>query len=317
MDLVKKAAAVVLISLMMSSCAESGQREFTVTETVSESSVVSAYTEPITAEEITETAEERTETETESAEFEDEAVSEKYEFDRSFVYDSLYCQDSELYINKPMFVGEPENTDAEVYVMFTDDIWVHYDAFWGDTFESDNIVIIRHGDVTDIIPAVWIERFGEAFKLYSGDYDGDGEIEIAAVRYDTGGTMCMINELTVFKKTDGHYKSFVLDYSQHSDIMSDEFTAYIDDQKGRITFKMHDTEFVYDISERFPNGAAMAGFLDYIDYTVMGNDITVTYDVFIKQSDDFMPEPCLNVVHRVEFKDGEFILSDAQFIEME
>lgn len=324
--MVKKLSAAVLCCVMLSSCFQEETENIPVintAETIVETTDASSLTE---TESIESTAQKSDETVTEAeivtssetiVETEQTADPETYEFDRSFVYDSAYSHEYESYLNRPMFVGEPENTGAEVYVMFTDEEWEHYDAFWEEPFKSNNSIVIRHDGVTDVIPALWIERFGEAFKLHSGDYDGDGETEIAAVRYDTGGTMCMINELSVLKKTDGHYKSHVLDYGRHAEIMSDGLEVNIDDENNEIVFRIYDTEFSYDTSELFADGAGGVDLGSYVDNIVIGDEITVAYGVFIKHKENNFPEYCLNLVLDVDFKDGEFVLSDPRFVEVE
>lgn len=312
-----KNAAAVLCSFILSSCAANVQQESMITETTaasSEISIVSAETAEISS--VTETVSEifsETAAET-SAEVETEEASEFYEPDRSFVYDSAYSREYESYINRPMFVGEPENTGAEVYVMFTDEEWEYYDAFWEDTLKSNNSILIRHDGITDIIPAVWIERFGEAFKLYSGDYDGDGETEIAAVRYDTGGTMCYVSYLTIFDKVDGHYKSYVFD--QYG-FISDNFSANVDMNTEKITFKVTgNSDYIYDTAGLFESKAEDISLGSLVDYNVDSDNISVTYGIYIHLTDSALPE-ILNMNLNVSFKDGEFVLSDAEYTEME
>ena len=303
---------------MLSACTANESETVTTTMTSESASVTetetSIETENTTTAETT-AAEAVSETEAATAsETVTEASAESYEPDRNFEYTENFMSEEDKYINRPMFLGEPENTGAEVYVMFSDDVWEYYDPFWDETRETDSRVLIRHDGVTDIISAEWVERFREPFKLYSGDYDGDGEAEIAAVRYDTGGTICYVSYLTIFDKIDGHYKSYVFD--QYG-FISDNFSADIDMNTEKITFKVTgNSDYVYDTSGLFESKAEDISLGNLVDYTVDSDNISVTYGICIHLTESTLPE-ILNMNLDVNFKDGEFILSNAEYTEME
>lgn len=308
-DRVFKRTAVIFFSILaLSACADKETAEETVpytTVTATETTAVLSETE--TSE--TETSEtEETTSETEK----DTTVS--FEMDRNFVFTTDYREAAaDEWLNRPMFLGEPENTGAEVYVMLSDDTWEYYDPFWNETRETGEKVIICHDGVTDILSAEWSQRFGDAFELYSGDYDKDGETEIAAVRYDSGGTVCSVSYLTVFDKTDGHYKSCVFD--QYG-FINENFSADIDNANSRIKFTLNGSEeYAYDTSS-FENEAEDVSLGSLIDYTVDSENITAVYGICIYFKGSALPE-ILDLKLNVNFRDGEFTLSDGQYTEME
>lgn len=88
--------------------------------------------------------------------------------DKELVFDEEKIMMDE-YLNRPMFLAQPEGSAAEIYLMRSDSEWESDGGIM-----SDEYVIIRQDGIDDIIPAVWTGR-GGAFTVYAGDYDGDGE----------------------------------------------------------------------------------------------------------------------------------------------
>ena len=67
--------------------------------------------------------------------------------DRSVSFDKDKTRDEE-YINRPMFLGQPERAEEVVYVICSDQEWENNGEI------ADEYVIISHDGVEDIMPAV-------------------------------------------------------------------------------------------------------------------------------------------------------------------
>lgn len=295
----KKISAVGLSFFMLSACS-AGENETVTTTMTSESAAVtetetSIETESTTTAETT-TADTVSETTVETVA---EASAESYVPDRNFEYTENFMSQEDKYINRPMFLGEPDNTGAEVYVKFT-----------GDDAE-DNYVIIKHDGGCDEIQTVWMGRWCLPPQLFSGDYDGDGENEIATVRYAAGGTLCRIFELTVFDKENGHYNCYFLnDY----EFVENNVSWNINNETDEVTFSVCGEEYIYDISEKFPDGVNEIFMGNLNDYTIIDNEIFLSCGVCVENING-VPEYGFDIKFDVEYADGVFELSAPQFIE--
>ena len=292
----KKISAVGLSFFMLSAC--SAWENENVTTIVTSESAVATETET-TTETIT-TAE--TTTADTVSEITTETFAASSELDRSFEFNENFMSEEDKYINRPMFLGEPENTGAEVYVKFT-----------GDDIE-DNYVIIKHDGVCTEFQTPWMGRWCQPPQLFSGDYDGDGENEIAAVRYSAGGTMCRIHDLTVFDKTDGGYSCAEYDLS---DFIMEKLTWEIKNDTSEIIFSLDGTELVYDTSEHFTQNITGVWLGDVIDFTVIGDDITAEYGVFVETEGNFIPDYYFNIAVDIELDDGLYVMSEPRLTDVE
>lgn len=315
--------AVLITVLCFSGCQQNSdmsQAEQTSSEVQQESD---AAEQTVETSETSETTLSETETEIpeeaddEEIADEDEEENEEtdiaYELDPNTVFTKDFF-DNDSYINQPMFVSSPEGSEANVYVMLADESkqWECYDYMFSESYYTTQYVIIEHDGVADKIPCRWAERFQDPFTVYSGDYDGDGEKEIASARYSTGGTLCCIYELSIFKIIDGHYQCFTID---NMDIL-DEYVSYeIDNENHRIEFTIKDAEssFIMDTSEYFDGEVKGVRYGDAVRYFVDGDDITMNSYLFLKVSDLVMPFSDLMLNMKVHFSDGEFTCSDPVF----
>ena len=311
--------AVLTAMLCFAGCQQNsdvGQAEQTSAEN-SQTTIIAETSENQTGETAEASEETFSQTETEIAEemIEEEEEGEAFEEEEEKIYPidpeivfSNECYKDDSYINKPMFIGSPEGSEANVYVMLADesDKWEYYEEAFGETFSSREYVLIEYDGTVDIMPCKWVERFGDPFTVYAGDFDGDGETELASVRYSIGGTFCIIDELSVFKRIDGHYQCFTLDNNKVFGLISYE----INDESKTVEFtiKNSDASFVLDISsmENFNEIA----YGDVIWYYVEGDRITLEIAIFAVE---FMPYDSVRLTMTVNFSDGEFTCSEPVF----
>ena len=215
------------------------------------------------------------------------------------------------YTNQPLFIGSPEGSGANVYVMTGDESkkWTYHSTLFSDVVDISEYVIIEHDGIIDEIPCNWGQRFGGPFSIYSGDYDGDGEFEIAALRYATGGTFLCVYELTIFKMIDGHYQQFLLDNID----MLKKYTSYeIDTENNTVKFMVneYDTSITVDIDEpEYFNGVRYGNDLRF---SIDGDKITVNIDMFLVMR-EIMLDDIAELTMTVNFADGEFICTDPVF----
>lgn len=215
------------------------------------------------------------------------------------------------YTNQPLFIGSPEGSGANVYVMTGDESkkWTYHSTLFSDVVDISEYVIIEHDGIIDELPCNWGQRFGGPFSIYSGDYDGDGENEIAALRYATGGTFLCVYELMIFKMIDGHYQQFLLDNMD----MLKKYTSYeIDKENNTVKFMVndYDTSITVDIdAPEYFNGVRYGNDLRF---SVDEDKITVNIDMFLVMR-EIMLNGIAELTMTVNFADGEFSCSEPVF----
>ena len=177
--------------------------------------------------------------------------------------------------------------------------------------EYDQYIIVEHDGIADEFEGFWAERFGTAMSVYSGDFDDDGEEEIATSRYSAGGTACAVNELAIYKIKDGHYQRFLFDENSFIDKY---LTSEVDTENQLVSFSIESLgkTFSYDFSKNLPNGGCVVvfGFINKFEFD--GGDIIYTATPHLSGSG-----VCTNVSisFRLKFSDGDFICTDAEFSE--
>ncbi|MGN0637324.1 MAG: hypothetical protein ACI4J0_03040 [Huintestinicola sp.] len=236
-----------------------------------------------------------------------------YELDPDFVLTDE-CFNDESYINKPMLAAQPKGSDANVYVMIADESkkWlytpVNYDS--EDYYETD-YVIIEHNGIIDELQCKWQGRLGIPFEVYAGDFDGDGETELASVRYALGGTFCAVDELVIYKLTDGHYKPYVFD---HRKLVEYSLYPQINNKKHTITFSVDgcDNTFEADTSQLFPDGVKGTDSSNIVGYTIEGDRITIL-DTVLCYSENSLPQDFVRIEMDIYFSDGDFSYGEPEF----
>ena len=306
----------VLVVLMTVLCFAGCQQNSDTTQAETTGSEIQQTT--TAAEETEQTSEfsETSETEISEENTEPEAEPEEsvpYILDPEIVF-TLDCYEDESYINQPMFVSRPEGSDSNVYVMLVDESsqWEHYEYMLDKAIFTSEYVIIEHDGVIDEIPCRWTERFREPFTVYSGDYDGDGETEIAVVRYAVGGIWCHIEELSVFKMSNGHYQCYTLDNME----ILDKYISYkIDNESHTVEFTLSglDSGFTVNTKDYFDEEVSLVRYGDAVEFYVDGDNITIGTCMFLYLSGLGMPFIAPDLDMKVNFADGEFTCSEPVF----
>lgn len=181
--------------------------------------------------------------------------------------------------------------------------------------EYDQYTIIEHDGTADEFACLWTERFGSAMTLYPADFDGDGETEIASVRYGVGGTWCSIMELAVYKIKDGHYERFGFDLQAFND---EYITVDIDSEERVLTLSANgfDKTFTYDFSEIVPPEMTEfeVNLVQINDFAFDGGEITYIVTPLLS---GYIPEMFADVWLKLKFSDGVFTCSDVEFTKNE
>lgn len=213
--------------------------------------------------------------------------------------------------NQPCFIDETAE-GVRVYGVNTDtEREFHYLNPFEEHFSTTDCVVLEHDGIADEFAGCWSERFGTAMLVYSDDFDGDGEKEIATVRYDTGGTFCRVMELVVYKLNEGHYERFVFD---EYEFIEEYITAEVDSENYIVNFsaKGSDKTFSYDFSEDFPDGGCDVIFGIINDFVIDGGEITYIATPHLSARGICTK---VSISFKLKFSDGIFTCSDVEFIE--
>lgn len=212
---------------------------------------------------------------------------------------------------QPCLIGEPVEGVRFYGLNGGEELsYTYYQPAWGES-EYDQYIIIEHNGIADEFAGLWTERFGTAMSVYSGDFDDDGEEEIATSRYSAGGTACAVNEIAVYKIKDGHYQRFLFDENSFIDKY---LTSEVDTENQIVSFSVESLgkTFSYDFSKDMPNGGCVVVFGLINKFEFDGGDIIYTATPHLSGSGI-----CTNVSisFRLKFSDGEFTCSDVEFTE--
>lgn len=178
-------------------------------------------------------------------------------------------------------------------------------------------IIIEHDGVGDEFEHIWWTRYGNiAYNDTSSckllDIDGDGENEVVTTRYAVGGTFCCIDELSIYKMEDGHYKRYELD---HEKLAEEYIKTDIDSASKTVTVSVKgaDEDFVYDSPESCPEGVKKVWYRNLVSYDIEGSSVKMSYFGLMGPDETGSALPIDDMI-RVDFtvtlKDGEFVLSD-------
>lgn len=288
-----------------------------------EDTVTSAETESVTeAPEGTETTAETTSSAetSETSETSEAAVGSFTVSPSGYVLDPGVTLGEQEYsydfaVNKPCFIDETDE-GVRVYGVNTDTEreWHYINRVMDqELFSTTKCVVLEHDGIADEFAGAWGERFGTAMSVYSGDFDGDGETEIATVRYDTGGSWCCIMELVLYKLNGEHYEQFMF-YPQ--DFNDRYINIDIDNEKKSLTLSLNDLDktFAYDFSEVAPPEMTEfnVNMVQVNNFILDGSEITyIVYPLF----SGYAPEEFVEISFKLNFSDGIYTCSDAEFTE--
>lgn len=213
--------------------------------------------------------------------------------------------------NQPCFIDETDE-GVRVYGVNTDtEREFHYLNPFEEHFSTTDCIVLEHDGIADEFAGYWSERFGTAMSVYSDDFDGDGEKEIAAVRYHTGGSSCRVMELVLYKLNEGHYERFVFD---EYEFIEEYITAEVDSENYIVNFsvKGSDKTFSYDFSEDFPDGGCDVIFGIINDFVIDGGEITYIATPHLSARGICTK---VSISFKLKFSDGVFTCSDVEFTE--
>lgn len=213
--------------------------------------------------------------------------------------------------NQPCFIDETAE-GVMVYGVNTDtEREFHYLNPFEEYFSTKYCVVLEHDGIADEFAGYWSERFGTAMSVYSDDYDGDGEKEIATVRYDAGGSDCRVIELAIYKMKDGHYQRFWFDENAFIDKY---LTSEVDTENQTVSFFAESLgkNFSYDFSKELPNGGCVVIFGIINDFEFDGSNIIYTATPHLSGSGICTK---VSISFRLKFSNGDFICTDVEFSE--
>lgn len=312
----KKIFAAVIFSAALCLSACSGQTSdvtgTTASETEEESYLTTALETSVTTEAKTETEASETIETTKSTEVLTVSPS-GYILDPNVTlgeYEYAY-----LFPEKqPCLIGEPVEGVMVYGMNGGKELSYTYDQpAWGED-EYDQYIIIEHDGIADEFAGLWAERFGTAMSLYPADLDGDGQTEIATVRYGVGGTLCHVMELVIYKLNEGHYERFLFNTR---DFNKENITVDIDNEKRTLAFSINgfDKSFAYDFSESVPTDTECSvNMIQVNDFILDGGEITYIVTPLIGNGNG-LPETPVDICFKLNFSDGEFTCSGVKFNE--
>ena len=217
--------------------------------------------------------------------------------------------------NQPCFIDET-GEGVRVYGVNTDtEREYHYINPFEEYFSTKSCVILEHNGIAEEFAGEWGERFGTAMSVYSDDFDGDGETEIATCRYDTGGTFCRVMELVLYKQKDGRYEQIVF---SANDFNKEYITVDIDNEKKSLTLSINgfDKLFSYDFSEVVPPEMTefKLNMLQVNDFAFDGGKITYKVTPLLTS---YAYEMFADISFTLDLSDGEFVCTNVEFIKEE
>lgn len=215
---------------------------------------------------------------------------------------------------QPCFIGEPVEGVRFYGINGGEELSYTYDQPTLGECEYDQYIIIEHDGIADEFAGLWADRFGEATSLYSADFDGDGETEIASVRYSIGGMFCCVMELVLYKPNGWHYERFMFNTQDFNDKY---ISVDIDSENKVLTVSANgfDKSFAYDFSESVPTDTECSvNMIEVNDFIFDGGEITYIVTPLIGNGNG-LPETPVDICFKLKFSNGGFTCTDVEFIE--
>lgn len=311
----KKIALICALLMLLTAC---GTAE-TAEETTAVTTVETTETTSETTAEITVTTTEITTTE-EVTEPQDTGFTVSpsgYILDPANIAPEQCREENGVSENTAYFLGAPmEGVNLYGVIGSEDKEYEEYLSGWGDS-TSVQYIVAEHDGIADELPVRWIQRYGDPItaenNMFCEDFDGDGETEVAISRCSITGTFCHVDELTIFKLTDGHYNSYTLNSDE---MLEGMFSADIDDAAKTVKVIANPTglEYIYDYSEYESDEVHKITYGSVVGYKFEGDKITAEVPVFMVI---YIPDDHIDAHIEVKFMGSGFEYGDITFSECE
>lgn len=177
---------------------------------------------------------------------------------------------------------------------------------------TDNI-IIEHDGVADIFRGQgWLTPRRILPRAACGDFDGDGEKELAVSYYIGSGTGISVDQLVIYEKgEDGHFTEHKFESPEN--ILNEKLTAEYDEENTSVTFNFDGQSVTHDYGEGFQwikeilsaDSDAEFGFGSIISYSFDGDKIVLTSSAGL-----YTQFYAVGVTADVEYADGKFTLTN-------
>lgn len=315
----KKIALICALLMLLTACGTAENAAETTTVTTVETTETTTETTSETTAEITETTTETTTTEEITEPQEDALIVSPsgYVLDPANIAPEQCRGENGVSENTAYFLGTPmEGVNLYGVNASADKVYEIYTSGWGES-TSVQYIVAEHDGIADELPVRWIQRYGDPItaenNMFCEDFDGDGETEIAISRCSVTGTFCHVDELTIFKLTDGHYKAYTLNSDE---MLEGMFSADIDDAAKTVKVIANPTglEYIYDYSEYESDEVHKITYGSVVGYKFEGDKITAEVPVFMVI---YIPDDHIDAHIEVKFTGSGFEYGDITFSECE
>ncbi len=183
---------------------------------------------------------------------------------------------------------------------------------YGDSFPVERIVI-QHDGIIDDMECTWTSRWcGAPQTLEQADIDNDGKNEIIMINYVMGGTMCFVNDLTVFDLKDGKYCDHRAWFDDNMELFRNAFAYEVDTTDKKVIINTDSGKYyqVYgdtaDMIQMFeePVDLTDVSLIDVVGFDLDNGKLSGSFTAGGKTDESFMPVIYIDFEFDVKF-DGE------------
>lgn len=185
--------------------------------------------------------------------------------------------------------------------------------------DTDNI-IIAHDGITDIFREQgWLTPRRIMPRAACGDYDGDGEKDLAVSYYIGSGTGISVDQLVIYKKgEDGHFTAHK--FESPESVLNEKLTVEYDEENTSVTFNFDGQSVTHNYGEEFQwikeiltkQEETEFRFGDIVSYSFEGDKITITSSAGL-----LTRFYAVGITADVEYGDGKFTLTNFKLAEEE
>lgn len=224
----------------------------------------------------------------------------KFNFDRSV---TLASENADI-DNAPVLLWESEDGMTAVYGIYL--------------YEKEPYIFIEHDGIIDTFEQDWFTPRSIEPRFKYGDFDGDGTEELAAIYYVGSGTGVSVEELVIYEKgEDGHYTAHK--FESPEDILNEKLTVEIDKENTSAAFNFDGQSVTHNYGEGFEFMEEILSkgeefhFGDIVSYS-FNDDGSIALASSLGLQTLFY---AADVTADVEYRDGNFMLTNFEFAEKE